>query len=216
VWDLVLLPPLLGALAIFRRTFVLALFSMGFMVIVSLIEPNPLDDAWKALIFAMAVVAFVELSWAIERFDRLFVLGGPSMERGRGLQLFRDTVTRYLMVFTVVIAVSAMMTVVLTYLPAWYSPDPGPGVISPIEPESMFAPVHLLFWLVVAALVGRWVVLTYLISPHGARTVQWLKERVVLPGSRRRRGREGTTGSQVTDGEWDEEPPLPDVPTPHA
>ncbi len=87
VWDLVLLPPLLGALAIFRRTSVLALFSMGFLVIASLIEPNPLDDAWKALIFAMAVVAFVELSWAIERFDRLFVLGGPSMERGRGLQM---------------------------------------------------------------------------------------------------------------------------------
>jgi hypothetical protein len=216
VWDMVLLPPLIGALAIFRRTFVLALFAMGFLVIVSLIEPNPLDDAWMALIFALAVVAYIEVSWAIERFDRLFVLGGPSMERGRGLQLFRDTVTRYLMVFTVVFALAAMMTVVLTYLPAWYSPDPAPGVISPIEPESMFAPVHLLFWLVVAGLVGRWVVVTYLDTPQGGRMVEWLRKKVVLPGSRRRRKREGPAEHPVADGEWDEEAPLPEVPLPHA
>lgn len=215
-WDLVLLPPLLGAMAIFRRTFALGLFSMGFLVVVSLIEPNPLDDAWKAIIFGMAVVAFIELSWAIERFDRLFVLGGPSMERGRGLQLFRDTVTRYLMVFTVVIAVSVMMTVVLTYLPAWYSPDPDLGTISPVEPESMFAPVHLLFWLVVAALVGRWMVLTYLDSPTGGQTVEWLRERIVLPGSRRRRKIEEPDESPRQEDDWDEEAPLPDVPTPHA
>ena len=216
VWDLVLLPPLLGAIAVFRRTFVLALFSMGFLVIVTLIEPNPIDDAWKSLLMAMAVVAFVELAWAIDHFDRLFVLGGPSMERGRGLVLFRDTVSRYQMVFAVVLAIAAMMTVVLTYLPAWYAPDPGPGVRSPIESESIFAPVYLLFWLVVAAVVGRWAVLSFLISPKGSETVGWLRERVVLPGARRGREIQTPEGPTVTEGEWDEEAPLPDVPLPHA
>ena len=182
----------------------------------TLIEPNPMDDAWKSLLMAMAVVAFVELAWAIDHFDRLFVLGGPSMERGRGLVLFRDTVSRYQMVFAVVLAIAAMMTVVLTYLPAWYAPDPGQGVRSPIEPESIFAPVYLLFWLVVAAVVGRWAVLSFLISPKGSETVGWLRERVVLPGARRGREIRKSEGPTVTEGEWDEEAPLPDVPLPHA
>jgi uncharacterized protein (DUF58 family) len=212
VWDMVLLPPLLGALAIFRRTFLVSLFSMGFILIVTLVEPNPMEEAWKSLLMALAMVSFVELVWATERFDRLFTLGGTSMERGRGLLLFRETVERYLMVFTVVIAVAAMMTLVLTYLPAWYSPDPGPGVISPIEAESMFAPAFLLFWLVVAAVVGRWAVITFLASEEGGRIVQWLRERLVLPGSRRTRRTPAPEGGD----DWDEEPPLPDVPTPHA
>ncbi len=214
VWDLVILPPMLGALAVFRRTFTLALFSMGFLLVVSLVEPNPMTDAWKALVMGLCVVSFVELAWAIDRFDGLFVLGGPSLERGRGLQLFRDTVGRYLMVFVVVLSMAAMMTVTLTYLPEWYSPDPGQGVISPIEPESIHAPVHLLFWLVIAALVGRWAVLTFLASSRGDRTVLWLRERLVLPGSRR----EGTVSSEApaTGSEWDEEPPPPEVPAPHA
>ncbi|UCC92974.1 MAG: DUF58 domain-containing protein [Thermoplasmata archaeon] len=217
VWDMVLIPPLLGALAIFRRTFVLALFSMGFILIVTLIEPNPMDDAWKSLLMALAVVSFVELTWAIERFDRLFTLGGQAMERGRGLQLFRETVERYLMVFAVVVAVAAMMTVVMTYLPAWYSPDPGKGVISPLEPESVFAPVYLLFWLVVAALVGRWAVITFLGSRRGGSTVRWLRERVVLPGTSRARARKRAVDEPVPEGDdWDEEAPLPDVPVPHA
>jgi uncharacterized protein (DUF58 family) len=216
VWDLVLLPPLLGALAVFRRTFLLALFSMGFLIIVTLIVPNPIDEAWRSLLMALAVVAFVELAWAIDRFDRLFVLGGPSMERGRGLLLFRDTVSRYLMVLAIVMTISVMMTLVLTFLPAWYSPDPGLGVISPIEPESVFAPVFLLFWLVVVAVVGRWAVLSFLDSPYGDRTVGWLRERFVLPG---RRG-EGTGQEPdevpADEGDWDEEAPLPDAPLPHA
>lgn len=216
VWDLVLLPPLLGALAVFRRTFAVSLFSMGIIVIVTLIEPNPMDDAWKALLLALAAVSFVELTWAIERYDRLFVLGGPSMQRGRGLKLYRDTVNRYMMVFAVVLAISAMMTMVITYLPALYAADPGQGMPSPIEPDSMFAPVHLLFWLVVAAVVGRWAAITYLDSETGSRTVEWLRERMVMPGSRRK-GDKGSPGDAPgEEGEWDEEAPLPDVPTPHA
>jgi uncharacterized protein (DUF58 family) len=216
IWDMVLLPPLLGALAIFRRTFVLSLFSMGFLLIVTLVEPNPIDEAWKSLLMALAMVSFVELSWAIERFDRIFTLGGASMERGRGLLLFRQTVERYLMVFAVVVAVAAMMTVVLTYVPAWYFPDPGEGVISPIEAESIFAPAYLLFWLVVAAVVGRWAVITFLGSEKGGSTVTWLRERIVLPGSRKGRGRRVTEGDPDEVGDWDEEPPLPEVPLPHA
>ncbi len=216
VWDLVLVPPLLGALAVFRRTFGLALLSMGILLLVTLIEPNPMDEAWKSLLMAVAVVSFVELSWAIDRFDRLFVLGGPALERGRGMALFRDTITRYLMVFSVVLAVSAMMTMILTFVPTLYYIDAGPGIPLPIEPESMFAPVHLLFWLVVAAVVGRWAVLTFLDSSLGDTTVGWLRDRFVLPGSRKGGG-EGPPGEIPEPGtEWDEEPPLPDVPSPHA
>jgi uncharacterized protein (DUF58 family) len=216
IWDMVLLPPLLGALAIFRRTFVLALFSMGIVVIVTLVEPNPMDDAWKSLLMALAVVAFVELSWAIDRFDRLFTLGGASMERGRGLLLYRETVSRYMMVFTVVIAIAAMMTMVLTYIPEWYYPDPGQDVLSPIESEGIFAPVYLLFWLVVAAVVGRWALITYMTSPRGGRTVEWLKGRIVLPGSPKGVERPSSEDGPEGEIEWDEEPPLPEVPIPHA
>ena len=212
VWDLVLVPPLLGALAVFRRTFALGLFSMGIIIIVTLVEPNPMDEAWKSLLMALAVVAFVELTWAIDRFDSLFTLGGTALERGRGLELFRDTIDRYLMVFGVVMAVAAMMTMLLTYVPALYYIDTSPGIPLPIEPESMFAPVHLLFWLVVAAVVGRWAVLTFLDSTFGYETVLWLRERIVLPGSRK----EGGGEPPGDGGDWDEEAPLPDVPTPHA
>jgi len=214
VWDLVILPPLLGAVAVFRRTFVMALFSMGFLVIVTLVEPNPIDEAWKSLLIALAVVAFIELAWGIDRFDQLFTLGGPSMERGRGLLLFRDTVSRYLMVLAVVVAISAMMTVMLAYVPAWYSPDPGPGVISPIESETVYAPVHLLIWLVIAAVVGRWALVTFMGTPKGGKTVRLLKERIVLPRSWRKRRPEMEVPASMD--EWDEEPPLPEVPMPHA
>jgi uncharacterized protein (DUF58 family) len=216
IWDLVLLPPMLGALAVFRRTLALSLFSMGILIIVTLIEPNPMDEAWKALLMALASVSFVELTWAIERFDGLLVLGGPAMQSGRGLQLFRDTVDRYLMVFAAVLALSAMMTMAVTYAPELYSAEPGQGMPSSIESGSMFAPVHLLFWLVVAAMVGRWAALTYMESRHGERTVRWLRERMVLPGSKRRGEEVVTAGSPGEGIDWDEEAPLPEVPAPHA
>ena len=214
VWDVVLLPPILGAMAIFRRTFTLAGMATSALLITALVEPNPMGDAWQALFMAISLVAFLEMSWGVERFDRIFVLGGPSMERGRGLQLFRDTVTRYLMVFAVVIGVAAMMAAVLTFLPAWFSADPAPDVISPIEAEDIFAPVHLLFWLVVACLVGRWAVITFLDSRSGDLIHQWFRQRFVLPGSRPKG--EAMEAPAGDGGEWDEEAPLPDVPVPHA
>jgi hypothetical protein len=175
-----------------------------------------MDEAWKALLMALASVSFVELTWAIERFDGLLVLGGPAMQSGRGLQLFRDTVDRYLMVFAAVLALSAMMTMAVTYAPELYSAEPGQGMPSSIESGSMFAPVHLLFWLVVAAMVGRWAALTYMESRHGERTVRWLRERMVLPGSKRRGEEVVTAGSPGEGIDWDEEAPLPEVPAPHA
>jgi hypothetical protein len=215
VWDLVLLPPILGALAVFRRTFALAVFSMAMLLVVTLVEPNPMDDAWKSLLMAVAMVSFVELAWAVERFDDLFELGGPAMERGRGLLLFRDTVSRYLMVFTVVLGVSAMMTMALAYVPSLYYSDPAPGVPVPVEADSMFAVAFLLFWLVVAALVGRWAVLTFMDSRMGEGVLAWLRERLVMPGSRRR---DGGDGEQPPAGEvdWDEEAPIPDLPPSEA
>lgn len=214
VWDLVLLPPLLGALAVFRRTFSLAVMATTGLVLVALVEPNPMGEAWQALFMATSLVAFLELAWGVERFDRIFTLGGPSLERGRGLQLFRDTVTRYLMVLAVVVGVSAMMAAVLVLLPAWFSADPARGVISPIEAEDVFAPVHLLFWMVVACLVGRWAVISYLGSGAGELTLRWFRRRFVLPGARP--GEEAAGEPPDGGGEWDEEAPIPDVPVPHA
>jgi hypothetical protein len=215
VWDLVLLPPILGALAIFRRTFALAVFSMGVLLVVTLVEPNPMEQAWKSLLMAVAMVSFVELSWSIERFDSLFELGGPAMERGRGLRLFRDTVSRYLMVFVVVLGISAMMTMAITYAPSLYYGDPAPGTPSPVEADSMFAVAFLLFWLVVAAVVGRWAVLQFMDSRTGENIVGWLRERIVMPGSRRP-GNGDRGPPPADDVEWDEEAPIPDVPTPQA
>jgi uncharacterized protein (DUF58 family) len=214
VWDMVLLPPLLGALAVFRRSFAIAAFAACLLVIIALVEPNPMVDGWPSLVMGLSLVAYLELTWGAEHFDRLFTLGGPSMEKGRGLQLFRETVTRYLMVFVAVIGVAAMIGAIITFLPEWYAPDPAQGVISPIGAETVFAPAYLLFWLVVVALVGRWAVLTFMDSRTGSRTVRALREKVILPGSRRPVDKATDTGP--TEGEWDEEAPLPDVPVPHA
>ena len=65
-------------------------------------------------------------------------------------------------------------------------------------------------------MVGRWATISFLDSRRGDRTVEWLRDRMVLPGSRKK-GERGIPGGPTDAGdEWDEEAPLPDVPAPHA
>ena len=69
VWDMVVIPPLLGSIGVFRKVMPVAAVAVLFLLIFGLVQANPVEDAWKSILFAVCAVAFVELVWATERFS---------------------------------------------------------------------------------------------------------------------------------------------------
>lgn len=218
LWDLVLLPPMLGALAVFRRSFWLAGLSMSILVVFGLVDANPVEDAGLCILMGLAVASFLDLTWAVIRFDRMYVLGGfdTPRERGRSLLLFNDTLVRYMLVFGVVLVFSTMASVIITLLPSWYASDPSTGAPWPVDADTVMAVFYLLLWVVALAVVGRWAALAFMGSKRGQQAIAWARQHMLLPRSRRR---EPVDEDHVDEEEadvvvWEEETPPPEVPVP--
>jgi uncharacterized protein (DUF58 family) len=209
VRDIILLPVILGSLAIFRRSTVLAGVAVAILMATSLAYANPMEDAWGALVMAILVMAFLEMAWGVERFDDLLRLASLDARRPWEAHPLKETMDRYLLIFAVSIGVAALISAILTFLPGWYVTDPVQGLMDPLDADTILAPVHLLFWLVVVTMVGRWTLISILESDWGMEVVEKLRGRLVLPGAKR-------GGQEEEDGAdrpslWEEELPVPDV-----
>ena len=225
VWDLVLLPPMLGALAVFRRSIGTATIAVAILLAFGLVDANLMDEVTRCMVMGLAAAAFLELTWAHIRFDRIYELGGLGLPRnqGRPRAMFDATMVRYMVVFTAVLTVSAILMVVISILPSWFASDPTPGVPSPIDADTVMAPFYLLLWLVVFTVAGRWAVIAFMGSRQGHRTIEWVREHMLLPRRLRRRPsrkdpseetvREPDLGADIV---WEEETPPPEIPVPHV
>ncbi len=212
IWNAIIFVPIVGSLAVFRRLFAPAVFIIAFLMVIGLIYPNPMDDGWPSLAMALCALAYVELSWGVERFDRLYTLAGPHMTEDRGMALLRETMHRYYLVGAISMAFATLGGIIITFLPTWSQADPGPGVLHAIEAGGVFAPVSLLMWLVVLAVIGRWTVISAMGTKWGRRVVDALRSRLLLPGTgRRERAPEKEEAPPAPSG-WDEEPPIPETP----
>jgi uncharacterized protein (DUF58 family) len=216
--DVVLLPVILGALSVFRRYYPGAVLAIIILMGTGLVYGNPMEEAWLAVSMALAALAFLELAWGVCRFDRLYDLGEASVRWGRNTLLLKAAMARYLLVFGIMMTITGMATAVLTFLPGWSVGDPAPGIQHPIDATTMVAPVHLLFWLVVVALVGRWAVISILETKAGQDMVARYRTRLVLPSAMRPRGgaEEGEEVPEATPEVpvWDGETPIQDVAAP--
>ena len=225
IWDMVLLPPMLGSLAVFRRSISYAAFAVAILLVFGLVDANLMDDVTRCMVMGLAVAAFLELTWAHVRFDRIYELGGLGLpkNRGRPRALFDATMVRYMVVFTSVLMVSGILLVVISILPSWFASDPTPGVPSPIDADTVMAPFYLLLWLVVLTVAGRWAVIAFMGSRKGHRTIDWVREHMLIPRRLRRRpSRKGPSEEDVREPDdgttvvWEEETPPPEVPVPHG
>ncbi len=198
--------PLFGALTVFRRVSYWAIFSIAFLLLLGLIYPNTMDEAYKVFVMALAVVAFMELAWAIERYDRLTNMI-KDRASPRQLGLLTSTVGRYATVFSITLVVALMVGLVLTGAPRWYVDAIDVGAPKPFEAESMFTPVYWLGWLAILAIVGRWLVLAFSETPRGRAVVDRMRQRLVI--------RRAPPGGPEGPGEdlWDQEEPMPVSPT---
>jgi uncharacterized protein (DUF58 family) len=220
VRDIVMLPLILGGLAVFRRSMILAVMATVLLVGVGLAYGNPMDEAWYGIVMAIALVSYVELTWGVVRFDKLHDLSEPVPGRGRGFKHLEATMHRYITMFGIAMAITGFAASIIVFLPGWAVGDPVEGIPHPIDATTMVAPVQLLLWLVVLAVVGRWALISFLDTEYGQGIVDRLRGRLMLPpilGNRRGREEvievEGVPSQDVT---WDEEMPPPEVPVPHA
>jgi len=225
IWDLVLLPPMLGSLAVFRRSISNAAIAVTILLIFGLVDANLMDEITQCMVMGLAAAAFLELTWAHVRFDRIYELGGLGLPRnhGRPRAIFSTTMVRYMVVFTSVLMVSTIILVVISILPSWFASDPTPGVPSPIDADTVVAPFYLLLWIIVLTVAGRWTVITFMGSRQGHRTIDWVREHMLMPQRLRRRpGGNGPSEGEArepdpgTGGVWEEESSPPDIPVPHG
>jgi uncharacterized protein (DUF58 family) len=194
--------PLFGALTIFRRVSYWAIFSIVFLLLLGLFYPNTMDEAYKVFVMALAVVAFMELAWAIERYDRLTnMIKDRASPRQWGL--LTSTVGRYASVFSITLIVAMMVGMVLTGAPKWYVDAIDVGAPKPLEAESIFSPVYWLGWLAILAIVGRWLVLAFSETPRGRAMVNRMRKRLVI-----KRAPSGEPKGPADD-LWDQEAPIP-------
>ena len=158
---------------------------------------------------AFLVVVFLELVWGVARFNDLIRLAGSEIRaRGRAHPL-NETMDRYVLILAVSLGVAAIISTILILLPGWYVTDPVSGIMDPIDADTIMAPVHLLFWLVVVTLVARWMMISVLESEGGASLVERLQGRLVLPGTKRRGPeKDGGPGDSTF---WEEESTAHDV-----
>ena len=211
---MVMLPAILGSMAVFRRQFPLAAFTMVYVLLLGLAYSNPMNEGLPSLVGALLVVAYMELVWGVQRFDRLYEMGSPTMTEERGLDLMGASINRYMLVLGILLVAATLVASVLTFLPGWYVADPVAGIPDPIDAKTTMAPVHLLFWLVVVVLTVRWSMISLLQTKVGIDLVERVKQVLVMPGARRKGGAETEDGPDSIL--WDEEKPPPDVPVPHG
>ena len=217
VHDMVMLPAILGSMAVFRRQFPLAAFTMVYVLLLGLAYANPMNEGLPSLVGALLVVAYLEMVWGVQRFDRLYELGSPTMTKERGLDLMGASINRYMLVLGILLIAATLVASVLTFLPGWYVADPVPGIADPIDAGTTMAPVHLLFWLVMIVLTVRWAVISLLETKVGIGLVERVRQVLVMPGARRKGDVETEEAEDGPDAlVWDEETPPPDVPVPHG
>ncbi len=225
IWDLVLLPPMLGSLAVFRRSISYAASAVAILLAFGIVDANLMDEVTQCMVMGLAAAAFLELTWANVRFDSIYELGSLGLPRnhGRPRAIFNTTMVRYMVVFGSVLMVSAIILVVISILPSWFASDPTPGVPSPVDADTVMAPFYLLLWIVVLTVAGRWTLITFMGSHQGHRTIDWIREHMLIPQRLRRRqgGNEPSVGEARepdpgTAGVWEEESSPPEIPVPHG
>ena len=118
---------------------------------------------------------------------------------------------RYYLVVGISLSFAVLVSFIITFLPSWSQPDPGPGIQQVVELGTVLASVSILMWLVVIAVVGRWTVISAMETGWGQRLIDALRGRLVLPGARKP-GEKEPVEEPPPATPWEEEAPIPEGP----